>query len=272
MRRSPAASASSATCCISSATVCMSCSRQAACAARYRRRRVGSSSTARRSSERAVWNASRFSARLPAPSSAVAARSRSSSGAVPSSSSRRQDRAVEMVARGSPSARRRCGRAASARTTRGARARVALLTPSYATSAMRMCLKRNARSPAIVERSSARTSSRVDQRVDHRGRVELWSELFQRSVPEDAADHGRALEQLLLVRRQCVDPRGDQRVDRVGDDVASPPLSASIRSVSSRKSGLPSAFSRTSARCSGARAPSRPSASCLAQQYEQLNQ
>ena len=81
-----------------------------------------------------------------------------------------------------------------------------------------------------------------------------------RTGPERAADHGRALQQRLRRRRQPVDARGDQRLQRVRDPVErrSSPSSASIRTVSSTKSGLPSVLSSSVARgrARGARSPS----------------
>src|SRR5437660_6303049 len=48
-------------------------------------------------------------------------------------------------------------------------------------------------------------------------RVELGREVDDRTRPEDAADHGRALQHRPLHRRQAVDARGDQRLERVRD-------------------------------------------------------
>ena len=39
----------------------------------------------------------------------------------------------------------------------------------------------------------------------------------QAAEPEDLAEHGRVLEQLLLGRGKAVDPRRDDAVDRLGD-------------------------------------------------------
>ncbi len=120
-----------------------------------------------------------------------------------------------------------------------------------ATSRISMCLKRKAlladdRRPRLGEDEVAEQEV-VEQRVD----VEVRRDVLDRAAPEDAADHGAAVEQRLLLRRQVVDAGGDQRLERVGDprraDV-SPPLSSSIRIVSSTNSGLPSVFSSTSCR------------------------
>ena len=199
----------------------MSSSRQAACAARYLRRRFGSSSAARRSSERAVRNASRVSARRPAPSSAVAAAIRSSSGARPSSSSRSSDRAVEMV-------RADLHQLVAGAIVQPARERLVELRPRRLAQAS----VRDLGDEDVLEAERALAGDRRallehdelarDERVEQRGDVELRSERLDGALPEDAADHRGALQQLLLRRRQRVDARGDERLDRVRDVVAHP--------------------------------------------------
>ena len=49
--------------------------------------------------------------------------------------------------------------------------------------------------------------------------VEVGRQVPERSRPEDAADHGSALEERLAVGREVVDTRGDERLQRVGDAV-----------------------------------------------------
>ena len=61
-----------------------------------------------------------------------------------------------------------------------------------------------------------------DECIERRGDVELGSERLDGALPEHAADHRRALQQLLLGGRQRVDARGDERLDRVRDVVAHP--------------------------------------------------
>src|SRR4051812_11922489 len=57
----------------------------------------------------------------------------------------------------------------------------------------------------------------LEQRVNERRDVLVRAEALERATPEDAADHGRALQRVLLLGREAVDPRGDQRLDRVRD-------------------------------------------------------
>src|SRR5262249_40563154 len=60
----------------------------------------------------------------------------------------------------------------------------------------------------------------LDERVEQRRHVEPGCELLQRALPEDAADHGCTLEEMLFLGEQRVDARGDERLDRVRDVVA----------------------------------------------------
>ena len=53
--------------------------------------------------------------------------------------------------------------------------------------------------------------------------VVLRREVVDRAGPEDAADHGAALQDHLLARRQPVDARADQRLQRIGNAVAAVP-------------------------------------------------
>ena len=60
----------------------------------------------------------------------------------------------------------------------------------------------------------------VEQRLEQVGHVELRCERFDGSLPEHAADHRRALQELFLLGRQRVDARRDQRLNRVGNALA----------------------------------------------------
>ena len=78
-------------------------------------------------------------------------------------------------------------------------------------------MKRYARSPTIVERGSADDEVAQQQVVEDRSTSRSGADVLDRAVPEDPADHGGAMEECLLVGRQVVDARGDQRLQRVRD-------------------------------------------------------
>ena len=87
--------------------------------------------------------------------------------------------------RGSRAARRPPAPGATRRTAGGSSARSTLVSPAYATSRMSMCLKRNAVSPMIVERGSARTKSRSSRSSSSASTSQLGCEVGDRAVPED---------------------------------------------------------------------------------------
>ena len=99
-------------------------------------------------------------------------------------------------------------------------ARASFARPAYATSRIRKCLKRYAARPEIDERGSRRRSSRseevLQQRVDV---VEVRREMVERAALEDPADDRGPLEQRLRGRRQVVDARRDERLQRVRDPI-----------------------------------------------------
>ena len=132
-------------------------------------------------------------------------------------------------------------------------ARCAFVSVPYATSRMRPCANRNARSPAIDEWASGVTNSRSSSRSRRAG---------------DVDGRARARRARRARRRGRSAPRAGARASRTGSRLSiraaisactesgmrlsvKPSPSASTRAVSSRNSGLPSAFSSASARCAG---------------------
>ena len=116
-------------------------------------------------------------------------------------------------------------------------------------------MKRYACSPRIDERSSRVTKSRSSRSSSvSLERLELRRELLERALPEDPADHRRALEQRFSLRRQPVDARGDQRLQRVGDAARCrrSRSSSSIRTSPRRRAGCPRSSRAASARSAGA--------------------
>ena len=123
-----------------------------------------------------------------------------------------------------------------------------------------MCLKRNARSPMIVERGSASTKSRSRRSSSSpstsRSGATCAIAPCQKIRPITAARWSSAFS----APRQPVDARGDQRLQRVGDalrQIAVAALRRACGSVSSTNSGLPSVLSSRSARAPRDQAPRR---------------
>ena len=76
-----------------------------------------------------------------------------------------------------------------------------------------------AESPLTDDRRPRLGNDEVSEQevVEQHFHVELRREMLERPAPEDAADHGAAVEQGLLLRGQVVDAGGDHRLKRVGD-------------------------------------------------------
>ena len=229
----------------------MSPSRCAARAACQRRWTFGSSSTERRKSFRAVANDSRAIDRRPAASSASAASTASSAGVDPSSSARSEDARSRWNARisSSSSPARSLSHAANRACCA---ARADFESPPYATSRISTCLNLYARSPEIDERVSGRTSSR-STRLSSCGAISSSSGDRCVSAPSQKIRPIRAAR--WISRFSAAGSRSMRAaisacsvfgmpaaIDRVPSD------SASMRTVSSTKSGLPSVTSRISAR------------------------
>ena len=92
----------------------------------------------------------------------------------------------------------------------------------------------------------------VEQRVDV---LEVGRQVVEGAAIEDPPDDRGTLEERLRGRRQMVDARRDERLQRVGNPIRPPfpaPPSTSIRIVSSTKSGLPSVRSSSLGRAGGA--------------------
>ena len=195
----------------------MSWRRQAARAATYRAPSVGRSSSARSPSLRAVPYASRAIARLAAFTSAPAVSWASSSGGAPSSSVEELDRLVQVV------------RADLHELVAGAlreplrEARVVLRASELREPGVRDLADEQVleavgglagdRRARLAEQELAQEQV-VEQRVDV---LDVGREVLERALPEHAPDDRCALEKRLPRRRQMVDARGDERLERVGD-------------------------------------------------------
>ncbi len=59
----------------------------------------------------------------------------------------------------------------------------------------------------------------LEQPFEQRRHVGAGGEMLECAAPEDPADHGRLLQQALVLRPEQVDPGGDQRLDAVRDPV-----------------------------------------------------
>ena len=98
-------------------------------------------------------------------------------------------------------------------------ARASLGIAEYAASRISRWRKRKASSPAKSDRSG-RTSSLRDSARRWSGTVSRrsgWRELGDRAAMEDLALDGAALDHCALGRRQAVESRGEQRLDRRRD-------------------------------------------------------
>ena len=212
-----AAIASRRTASISTDTAGKSAIRHAATAAWCRRFNVGSSSVARRSSRRAVWFASRASARPPAASSAAAASEASSGGPTPSSS------AVSDAARSRCEARISSRSSPAALVQPGGEAGVEVGACGLRQARVGHVADQDVLEPvgAVARERRARLAQHElpqEQLVDRVADVlDVRRELLDRPVPEGSPDHRRPLEQRLLGGREQVDPRGDERLERVRD-------------------------------------------------------
>ena len=199
---------------------------------------VGSSSTARSSLPRADLYCSRASARLPAPVSASAAADAQLLGWSAVQLGEEERRVVEMV--GTDLEQFLAG---------------ALLEPLREPRVL-LCARllgqpcvRDLPDQHVLEAEGGLAGDRgtllakhelaQQQVVEQRLHVEVRGDVRDGALPEDAADDSCSLQQHLGVGRQMVDTSCDERLERVGDAIGSPP-SASMRMVSSTNSGLPS--------------------------------
>ena len=102
----------------------------------------------------------------------------------------------------------------------------------------------------------------LEQLVERAGDVELRRERVERAAPEDAADERRVLEHALSAASSPSIRAAIRACTESGIRFSEPASSsASTRAVSSRNSGLPSAFSSASARCAGGTSACASSAS-----------
>ena len=101
----------------------------------------------------------------------------------------------------------------------------------------------------------------LDELVELAALDRTVAELLDRARPEHAPGDGGAPQHGALGLRQAVDPRGDHRLDGVGNPSDCPPDSSSMRTVSSMKSGLPSVVASTVSRSSAVSSADSPATS-----------
>ena len=104
---------------------------------------------------------------------------------------------------------------------------------------------------ALLRTTKSRSSEVVERLLDV---VSSGREVLERAEPEDAADHGRALQHRLRRRRQPVDARGDQRLQRCRGSAraGSPPPRRASASSPRRRAGCPRSCRAAPARASPA--------------------
>ena len=111
-------------------------------------------------------------------------------------------------------------------------ARVSFGIPRYAASRIRMWLKRNASSPPTPSASGITISLRISswRLAPTSAALRIRREAHDRLPAEDAADHGRPLDDRALPRREPVEPSRQQRLDRRRDH-GSPELDVRLPAI-----------------------------------------